>query len=537
MGWVHLMKCSYFETAGATWRKLARRAASFLALIFLAACRPQPSPALQPLDLPEPSLISMMAEAPVEPSTPTPQPTDEKFAQPLTLIVPEAWETLAQRAVDFAQLSARIQMETDPATVIRVAAGEVMLVPGEAGLPIGELTMALSVPFWHPLEELTMDQAKRVWLGEDPGIAVLPWREMTPDRKALEVDGAGPGDPGYPFHQVWSLMHAPEDQEAAAVLAQALAAALAQESVIELAAVGDIMLDRALGLAIQEKGWEYPFEDVVDLLRSADLTLGNLESAIGACEKPQPKGYTFCAPLEAMISLADAGFDLLSLANNHAMDCGPDLMLQTMDRLGKHGIRSVGAGANATQANAAQVVEVSGIRLAFLAYVDVPVERRGFDTRTWIASGQSPGVAWAEPALIALDVTAAAQNADLVIVLLHSGTEFDPLPNETQRRAAHAAIDAGAALVLGHHAHVLQPLEFYQDGVIAYGLGNFAFHAAGPQESLVLHLWLDQQGVRQVGIDPVVMQPYDGRPILPSFEQAQAIRSEFYRMTRGLNAP
>lgn len=530
------MNWSFFEVQGTSSRRLAKWAAPVLASLFLAACRPEPAPALHPLDPIEPSILPMLTETPDVSSNPSPQPTLHEPVQSLTLHFPEAWETLAKRAVEIAHLSVGIQIETNPKAVMRVAAGEMVLVPGEAGLSIGELPMALAVPFWHPLDELTMEQAQRAWIGEDPGITVLPWRELTPDRKALKVDGVGPGDPGYPFQQAWSLVHSPGDQEAAVALALALATALAQESVIELAAVGDVMLDRALGLAIQEKGWAYPFEDVGDLLRSADLTLGNLESALGDCVEAQPKGYTFCAPPAAMISLEEAGFDLLSLANNHAMDYGPDLMLQTIEDLGAHGIRSVGAGANATQAYAAQIIEVSGIRLAFLAYVDVPVERRGFDTRTWIASGQSPGVAWAEPGLIALDVAAAAQNADLVIVLLHSGTEFDPLPNETQRRAAHAAVDAGAALVLGHHAHVLQPLEFYKNGVIAYGLGNFAFHDAGPQESLVLHLWLDQQGVRQVGIDPVVMQPYDGRPILPSFEQEQAIRSEFYRMTRGLNA-
>src|SRR4029434_4851617 len=121
------------------------------------------------------------------------------------------------------------------------------------------------------------------------------------------------------------------------------------------------------------------------------------------------------------------------------------------------------------------VLVAKGLRLAFLAYVDVPVERNGFDTATWEADSNAPGVAWARQARIAADVAEARRAADVVIVLLHSGSEGDSSPNGIQRAAAHTAIDAGATLVVGAHPHVLQGVERYGRGVIAYSLGNIVF--------------------------------------------------------------
>jgi len=137
---------------------------------------------------------------------------------------------------------------------------------------------------------------------------------------------------------------------------------------------------------------------------------------------------------------------------------------------------------------------------------------------------------------IQADVSDACQQADLVIVLLHSGYESVPEPSPPQIAAAHAAIDAGASLVIGHHAHVLQGIEFYGDGVIAYGLGNFAFEDAGPPESAILNVWLDSDGVRQLEFIPVILEP-DGRPRPATEAEAFVIRQQIYDLTERLNRP
>ena len=275
---------------------------------------------------------------------------------------------------------------------------------------------------------------------------------------------------------------------------------------------------------------------MIDLLTPADLTVGNLESALGDLGSPVNKGYTFRAPVEAAEVLAQGGFDLLSLANNHALDYGPLALQQAMDLLHQQGIATVGAGANDPLAHEPIIQEIHGLTLAFLAYVHVPVEVRGFDTQTWTATADHPGMAWADPERIKVDVATALNWADLVIVLLHSGYENVPEPSPPQITAARAAIDGGASLVIGHHTHVLQGVEFYNGGVIVYGLGNFAFEDGGPPESAVLNIWLDEDGVRGMEFVPVIIE-IDGHPRPAIENETTTILQWIYNLTEALNQP
>lgn len=281
---------------------------------------------------------------------------------------------------------------------------------------------------------------------------------------------------------------------------------------IVLAAVGDIMLARSVGRALERNGAASPFAAVVDYLANADVTVGNLECAVAASGQPQRKSYTFRAPPVAAQVLAAAGFDVVSMANNHAMDYGADALLESLALLGAAGVRVVGAGADAEAAHRPAILDVRGLRLAFLAYVNVPVEYGGFDTRRWEAGEDRPGLAWGSAAAIERDVAQARRQADLVIVLLHSGYEGRTAPNRVQQELARAAIDAGAALVIGSHPHVLQGMERYGRGWIAYSLGNFVFDGFSgiSNQSAILRVTLDRQGVRRIEWIPVVIR--SGRP-------------------------
>jgi poly-gamma-glutamate synthesis protein (capsule biosynthesis protein) len=296
------------------------------------------------------------------------------------------------------------------------------------------------------------------------------------------------------------------------------------------------MLDRALGYAIERGSLAYPFEQVAHLLTQADITVGNLESALGDVGEPAPKSYTFRAPPAAAESLAIAGFDVVSLANNHGMDYGPEALLQGLDLLRQQNVAPIGAGANAAEAHAPHIQEVNGLRLAFLGYVHVPVEgRTAFDVEDWDATENSPGLAWAYPERITADVSAARQQADLVIVILHSGFEYVEAPSDPQIAASYAAIDAGASLVIGHHAHILQGVEFYKEGVIVYGLGNFAFEIDGDPSTAILNVWLDRDGVHQIEIIPALIQ-FGGQPRLAEAWEARPILQRVYFLTQLLNA-
>ncbi len=169
----------------------------------------------------------------------------------------------------------------------------------------------------------------------------------------------------------------------------------AAEPRLTLMAVGDIMLGRSVGRALVAQGASVPFAKVAETFRSADLVVGNLECVISSLGTPAPKSYHLRAPYEAVESLAGAGFAVVNLANNHAMDFGYDAMADMRKRLADRGIASAGAGADEAEAHSAVVVLRGGLRVAFLGYVDVPVEGlTKFATSSWVALGDKPGLAW-----------------------------------------------------------------------------------------------------------------------------------------------
>ncbi len=283
---------------------------------------------------------------------------------------------------------------------------------------------------------------------------------------------------------------------------------------VTLAAVGDLMFDRLPGLYLRENGPESPFAGVRDVLREADLTVGNLECAITDGGAQAPKSYTFRAPPLTAEALRVAGFDAVSLANNHALDWGDEGLADTRFHLDEAGVAAVGGGPDAAEAHRHVVITRNGLRVAFLGYLDVPAEG-DFNRHNWDATATSPGLAWFDADAVRRDIAAARRDADLVVVFMHFGFEYHTEPSEAQRQQARAAIDAGAALVLGTHPHVLQPVEAYHGGVIAYSLGNFVFDGfeGEANESAIFRATLTPTGVESWELVPVTIG-YEGFPVL-----------------------
>lgn len=293
---------------------------------------------------------------------------------------------------------------------------------------------------------------------------------------------------------------------------------------VQFMAVGDLMLARSVGEHLVIHGPGSVFAGVATTLGRADLLVGNLECVISDQGTAQFKSYNFRAPVQAVDALASAGFDLFGLANNHSMDYGIDGLADMLTRLRAAGINAVGAGADAETARAPVILTRNGVHVAFLSYVNVPIEgRTSFDTRRWAAGIEKPGVAWAEPAEITRDVTAAKTVADVVVVLLHAGLESRFEVSPLQRDLAHAAVDAGAALVLGAHSHTLQPVERYKDGIIAYSLGNFVFDGftVPSNYTAIFSATLTPAGVAAYSWIPVVVA--NGLPRLATSDEAALI--------------
>ncbi len=268
---------------------------------------------------------------------------------------------------------------------------------------------------------------------------------------------------------------------------------------VVLDAVGDITPGEAVGPTIQALGTAYPWTRVGSELRSADLTAGNLEGAITGRGTPAPgKQYHFRGP-EALLRGARnrAGFDVLTVANNHAVDYGAVGLADTLAAARRAGIATVGGGGNVAAARRPASFVAGGLRIAFLGYSDIsPV---GF-----AAGPSSPGIARADVSAIAADVARAKRTSDVVVVFFHWGVELRAAPDARQRMFAAAAVRAGAAVVLGAHPHVLGPVERSPHALVAWTLGNFVFPPGQPAavRTAILRVRLTALGVAGFDLVP-----------------------------------
>lgn len=267
-----------------------------------------------------------------------------------------------------------------------------------------------------------------------------------------------------------------------------------------VAAVGDIMLGGTAAPELQKFGYDYPFEQVRGVLRQAPIVFGNLEGPLTDGGEPmRDKKYVFRSPPDQVApALARAGFNVVSLANNHSMDYGVQGLEDTRAALEKNGIQPVGAGRNLAQARAPVYMKAGAATVAFLAY------SLTFPEESW-AAPDKPGTAFGHEDSVRADVAAARKKADVVIVSFHWGQEGKTELRDYQVLLAHAAIDAGAMAVLGHHPHVLQAVEHYKDGVILYSLGNFTFgsYSKAATRSMIALLTFRDRRVRELRLVPI----------------------------------
>ncbi len=303
---------------------------------------------------------------------------------------------------------------------------------------------------------------------------------------------------------------------------------------VTVTAVGDVSLAREVVDRMQAAGADYPYALVLDLL-AGDIVVGNFEGALTGRGEPWPKAYNFRTPPEYAAGLRAAGFDLVSLANNHAMDYGADGLFDTMAALEAAGVAFAGAGADESSAYRPVVVEAAGLRVAFVAVVATPDEGSGFSIWEWAPSEGSPGVAIGTVDAVSTVVAAARRRADFVVVMLHAGTEYSTAVDATQRALAEAAFAAGAVAVVGSHPHVPQAIEWREGKLVAWSLGNFIFDLDGvdlanipaPRVTPVLEFTLTEgRGVTGVRVRAAVLDADEDRP-RPASEEEALVLAEY----------
>jgi Bacterial capsule synthesis protein PGA_cap len=256
--------------------------------------------------------------------------------------------------------------------------------------------------------------------------------------------------------------------------------------------VGDIMVayDEETGKLI-ERGVD-PFEPCADLLKNADITIGNLECVVAEKGDRVKKPYNFRADPRC-IPLLKQHFTALSVANNHSGDFGKAAFVEQCDRLEAAGLPYFGGGRNKADAHKPWIIDRHGVRIAMLGYCEEYL-------KSFQADENVPGVAWSEhddEVLADIRVARKQYKADVVIPFMHWGDENKP-PSDREKSFARKMIDAGADVVIGAHPHVTQGAEYYKGHLIVYSLGNFLFNGFKDPVNLTgwaLNLTVNKKGM------------------------------------------
>ena len=329
-----------------------------------------------------------------------------------------------------------------------------------------------------------------------------------------------------------------------------------------LVAGGDIMLDRGVAqtLKIRGKGADFPFDGgtaeitghckdcsplgwdlpytkrtgnagaVRALIHGADIAIANFENPAPNVFRYHTSGTVFSADPKLIAGLAHAGIDWVGIANNHIRDAGGVGILQTIANLKAHGIAASGAGKNLAAARKATILAAGGVKVAFLAYDTI--------AKGYAARPDRAGSAQLSSKVVKADVAAArTAGAQVVIVFPHWGTEYDPTPFAGQKTLAHAAIDAGADLVIGNHAHWAGAMEVYEGKPIWYALGNFVFDQTWSEptmEGITLELTYHGATLVQARMHPHVILDKAQPNFLDPAGDGRVVLGQIYDASKGM---
>ena len=299
-----------------------------------------------------------------------------------------------------------------------------------------------------------------------------------------------------------------------------------EDSTIRFVFAGDILLSDHVLAAYNKTGTigsvvDQGLRDVID---GSDVFMANQEFPFSnRGSAAADKQFTFRLPPEKVSLLKEMGIDIVTLANNHALDFGTDALLDTCDTLDEAGIYRVGAGANLEEARKPVIMEIKGKTIGFLG------ASRVIPVGSWNATATSPGMLTTyDPAMLLEDIKSAKETCDFVIVYVHWGIERDEYPQDYQRTMGKQYIDAGADMVIGSHPHVLQGMEYYNGKPIVYSLGNFVFGSSIPKTALLTADW-DGENLSLAFVPATSSGGYT-RPLTGEDE-----KQAFYRYLTGLS--
>ncbi len=259
----------------------------------------------------------------------------------------------------------------------------------------------------------------------------------------------------------------------------------------------------------------FPFENLSELFQTSDLNCLNLETPLSDAGSPIPeKSYNLKSSPFFIEGLLTNNIGFVCLANNHILDYGDESLRQTVALLDEHSLKHSGICNNINNSQQAAIVNTKGIKLGLLSYLDENI----VDPSPEVYYSNLPYPFKLVKENIIKDIIETKKNSDHVIVNLHWGTEWSHIETQNQQELARNLIDAGATAIIGHHPHVIQGIEEYNNGLIAYSLGNFYMYLGGitgqrTKNSFILELNLSKDKIDSYKIHPIT-QSQTIQPIL-----------------------
>lgn len=359
------------------------------------------------------------------------------------------------------------------------------------------------------------------------GVGVIPERLVDHRVRTLHLDGIDIlRNPGAPNPLLLQMFGVPEE-----VAPETL---LPRGPRTKLTFIGDIIFGRFVQVAMDRRDDPAsPFRSIAGEVQKADITIGNLECSLtDSFEQPEvadPQTFRFKTWTKTIAGLELADIDILSRANNHSFDFGPIGMDDTTRTLEAAGIKHFGIGQTLQIAREPALQRVGDLSFAFLGYNGIG--------QIW--NGATPDTAGTSPMIenhVRDDIARAAAAGHIVLPFFHWGVEYVAHPTDEQRRFAHAAIDAGAAAVIGSHPHWVQAIETYKGKPIIYSLGNFVFDQAWSRETtegLIADLWFEGPEVTGIDLRPVLIVE-EHRPTLLDEDNAFHVLQRVWNASEGL---
>jgi len=282
-----------------------------------------------------------------------------------------------------------------------------------------------------------------------------------------------------------------------------------KEQAATAAFTGDIMMGRRMEPLLIKYGIDYPFTLSAKQFEGCDIVFGNSEAplvykdSIKDLKQVPGKSIYLYMQEECAKAIKDAGYNILSLANNHSLDYGQDAILQTMQILDKNGIKYQGIiKGDLNRPNEPLIMEVNGLKIGFLCYSQV-------SPASFTPTKNRLGVIPAYISAIKRDVKAAKKKVDTLIVYMHWGKENEPV-QKYQYSEAREILDEGADIIIGSHTHLFQDIELYNGKYIFYGLGNFVFDQdrESTKYSAIVKAKIEKGKISGIKVIPVYLDNY-----------------------------